>query len=171
MRSVSGKPSKRRLFGKSFWILSFVAVAVSVWAGLPGEGLRFVREVSFPDRVLIDTPQGGVEVVRYSFVTPAAAGTDEYKEALKVHREMVHGRMVRLAVREEARDADGNLLGFVYALDKQREREINVSAELVRQGLLKVVPGEYEGNAPAMELLAAQDEAKEEEKGIWRKKK
>jgi len=91
------------------------------------------------------------------------------KEASLKNKELVEGKMVRLAKDITDRDKYGRLLRYVYAEGPEGNRGINdvfINLELVKQGYASVYT--YPPDVKYNELfLAAEKEARELNRGLW----
>lgn len=106
----------------------------------------------------VDTP----EVGRY-LADPAPLAA----EATERNRALVEGKRVRLALGSTPVDAYGRIVARVWAVaDGDGEKETDVEAVLVREGLGKAV--KFEREAPDYdELKAAETQARENKAGMW----
>ncbi len=102
------------------------------------------------------------EHVRYiGMDTPEMRPVEPWAEAAtEANRELVEGEMLRLETDVQLRDRYGRLLAYVYVGD------LFVNERLVRDGYAHAVS--YPPNvAHQEELVAAQREAREADRGLW----
>lgn len=102
--------------------------------------------------------------MRYVGITAPETGEPFEKEAEEENKKLVMGKKATLEYDSENYRSDkfGRILAYVIVEKK------NVSVELARKGLAKVVI--YEKRKPwkyQVELLKAQNEAKKYKRGIW----
>ena len=103
----------------------------------------------------------------YGFVVeeplPPTASPEE--QALKVVRELLEKQHVRLEFDSSPRDDDFTTLAYVFLFDKNKNQEIFVNAEILRQGFanLSIHPPntKYENK-----LRTAYQEAREQKRGL-----
>lgn len=101
-------------------------------------------------------------IVRYLGITAPETGEPLEEEATEANEKLTKNKTVKLEYESYTGDKFGRLLAYVFVKNK------NVSLELVKKGLAKVVilqkrkPSIYQD-----QLLKAQDEAKQKKLGIW----
>jgi len=117
--------------------------------------------------------------VRYVGINTAERKEKEYGEAAELNRKLTEGKTVRLEYDAYKDDKFGRILAYVWVtpdpsvktLSQVNDKgEINLSIELVRQGLADVAI--YEKRRPLIyqqQLLEAKALAQKEKLGIWSK--
>lgn len=101
-------------------------------------------------------------IVRYQGITAPERGEPFYDQATQTNKALVEGKKVKLEYDAYTSDKFGRVLAYVI-VDKT-----NVSIELVRRGLAKVVILQDRRKLIYQDkLLNAQDEAKQKKQGIW----
>lgn len=174
-------------------IIAVLVLIITFFAGFAGSQLGgFPKNTTTPntntetqtpsvDRVIDgDSNQlTGSKTLRYVGMSTPEKNEKYYEEAKEFNRRLVEGKMVRLEFDKYVSDRFGRELAYVWVMPDpdinilttpNQDGEINVSIELVRQGLAKVVI--YEKRAKLLyqdELLEAEKQAKTEKLGIWSK--
>ena len=103
-------------------------------------------------------------IVRYVGITAPENNEPFEKESTDENRKLVEGKTVNLEYDNYKADKFGRILAYVFVDGK------NVSVELARKGFAQVVI--YQHKKPWIyqdQLLKAQEEAKENKRGIWSK--
>ena len=103
-------------------------------------------------------------IVRYVGITAPENNEPFEKESTEENRKLVEGKTVSLEYDNYKADKFGRILAYVIVDGK------NVSIELARKGLAQVVI--YQHKKPFIyqdQLLKAQEEAKKNRRGFWRK--
>lgn len=112
-----------------------------------GEMLRYIG---------IDTPESRVRLEGQWVYDPRPYA----EEAIDFNRELVEGKPIRLEFDVQKRDKYNRLLAYVYADDKM------VNLEMLKQGYAMIYT--YPPNVRYVdEFLKAQQEARENKKGLW----
>lgn len=100
--------------------------------------------------------------VRYQGITAPERGEKFYDEVNETNKKLTEGKKIKLEYDAYTSDEFGRVLAYVIVGDK------NVSIELVRQGLAKVVILQNRRKLIYQdELLKAQGEAKKNNRGVW----
>ncbi len=125
---------------------------------LPKDGM--VKRVIDGDTIEL---QDGV-IIRYEGMNTPEKGEPFNVEATKENQKLVEGKKIKLEYDAYTSDKFGRVLAYVIVGDK------NISIELVKQGLAKVVILQDRRKLIYQDqLLKAQDEAKQKKLGIWSK--
>jgi micrococcal nuclease len=147
---------RRDTFERAWGGQPFARASAELRAGrvLQVTGIDTIR-VALGDRTE-DVRYRGIETRPTNVLTTGASGGA--RVAIALARRLVDGKMVRLEVDGEERDAEGRLLAWVWSGD------LLVNAEIVRQGHARVrtPAGRHEDV-----LLSAQREAQRAYRGIW----
>ncbi len=169
----------------SRWQTVLLALLVAVLAGCEVETAGTESDAAVPeglqpaevvrvvdgDTIVVDV-NGREERVRYigidtpETVRPGTPVECFGKEASAANEELVEGEMVYLEKDVSETDRFGRLLRYVYVDDPASDELLFVNLELVEQGYAQVStfpPDVRYENA----LLAAQQAAREEQRGLW----
>ena len=101
-------------------------------------------------------------VLRYTGVTAPEEGEPFGEEATKLNKELVEGKEIKLEYDNYTSDKFGRILAYAIV------DGVNVSIELVRKGMAELVI--YQKRKPfiyQVQLLEAQEQAKQKKIGIW----
>lgn len=101
-------------------------------------------------------------VLRYVGMTAPETGEPFEKEATEANRELVEGKEIKLEYDNYTSDKFGRILAYPIVDGK------NISIELVRKGMAELVI--YQKRKPfiyQVQLLEAQEQAKNKKIGIW----
>ncbi len=134
------------------------------WPGFPKYDITTALVTHVIDGDTIEI-KGGQDVRYIGIDTPEtgnshSSGECFAEEATAKNREFVGGKRVRLVRGLENKDKYGRLLRYIYV------DEIMFNAELVRLGYAEAYP--YPPNVRYMEMFSElEQEAKEEERGLW----
>ena len=102
-------------------------------------------------------------VLRYTGVTAPEEGEDFAEEATKLNQSLVEGKEIKLEYDNYTSDKFGRVLAYPIINNK------NICIELVRKGMAELVI--YQKRKPfiyQVQLLEAQEEAKQQKSGIWK---
>ena len=105
-------------------------------------------------------------VLRYVGITAPEEGESFAEEATKLNKELVEGKEIKLEYDNYTSDKFGRILAYAIVNGK------NVSVELVRKGMAELVI--YQKRKPfiyQVQLLEAQEQAKQQKLGIWKTEK
>lgn len=105
-------------------------------------------------------------VLRYVGMTAPETGEPFEKEATEANRNLVEGKEIKLEYDNYTSDKFGRVLAYPIVDGK------NVSIELVRKGMAELVI--YQKRKPfiyQVQLLEAQEQAKQQKLGIWKTEK
>ncbi len=129
--------------------------------GIPdGAELAHVIRVLDGGTIVVDL-HGTEEIVRYILLDPPQQDEFLYNEAAKLNQLILGNRPIYLLRDVSDRDDQGRLLRYVYSEDS-----VLVNAEIVRQGMAKVVMSSTDTRfQPLME--EAEREAEESGVGLW----
>ncbi len=87
-------------------------------------------------------------------------------EAAARNRELLEGKMVRVSLGDPPMDAYGRVIARLYVPGKDQTPEVDVEAQLLREGLARVLPlGQRAAELDA--LHAAEEEARTKKSGLW----
>jgi micrococcal nuclease len=164
----------RRFALAAVWLALLALVAVRIWTGdattaAPAplsEGLYSVTRVVDGDTLIV----AGEQTIRLMGVNTPETVKPDYPvepwgpEASEFTRQFLANGEVRLQFDRERVDRYGRLLAYVWV----GERMLN--EELVRAGLATFEPQYHYAEAMKRRLRAAQDEARQAERGIWSSK-
>ncbi len=103
-------------------------------------------------------------VLRYVGMTAPETGEPFEKESTEANRNLVEGKEIKLEYDNYTSDKFGRILAYPIIDGK------NISIELVRKGMAELVI--YQKRKPfihQVQLLEAQEEAKQNKIGIWKK--
>lgn len=115
-----------------------------------------VKEVIDGQTIIIESD----EIVRYIGVESPKRGEKFFEESKDFNRLLVERKRVKLEFDIQGRDADGNLLAYVFA------EGFLVNAEIIKQGYARFVPQTQ--NTKYQDLLAGlQSQAIGSRRGIW----
>lgn len=124
---------------------------------LPKEGV--VQRVIDGDTIVLENGS----TIRYVGITTPERNESFWQEATNENKKLVEGKKVKLEYDAYTSDKFGRVLAYVIVDNK------NISIELVKKGLAKVVIMEKRRELIHQEeLLKAQEEAKEKKLGIWK---
>ncbi len=101
-------------------------------------------------------------ILRYVGMTAPETGELFEKEATELNRELVEGKEIKLEYDNYKSDNFGRILAYPIINNK------NISVELVRKGMAELVI--YQKRKPfiyQVQLLEAQEQAKQKKLGIW----
>lgn len=175
-------------------IIATLALALTLAAGTQLSGINKSKSSSKPNSITITQTQtkkveriidGDTIVltgeIHLRYVGMSAPETKEsyHDEATELNRKLAEGKRVRLEFDKYTTDRFGRELAYVFVKPDSKihiltapnqKGEINVPIELVRQGLAKVEV--YEKRAKLIyqdQLHEAEQKAKKERRGIWKK--
>lgn len=103
-------------------------------------------------------------VLRYTAITAPEEGESFAEEATELNKELVEGKEVKLEYDNYTSDKFGRVLAYPIIDNK------NICIELVRKGMAELVI--YQKRKPfihQVQLLEAQEQAKQKKLGIWKK--
>ena len=101
-------------------------------------------------------------VLRYTAITAPEEGEDFAKEATELNQQLVEGKEIKLEYDNYTSDKFGRILAYPIV------NGTNISVELVRKGMAELVI--YQKRKPfihQVQLLEAQEQAKQKKIGIW----
>jgi micrococcal nuclease len=102
-------------------------------------------------------------VLRYTAITAPEEGEDFAEEATKLNKELAEGKEIKLEYDNYTSDKFGRILAYPIIDNK------NICVELVRKGMAELVI--YQKRKPfiyQVQLLEAQEQAKQKKLGIWK---
>ena len=102
-------------------------------------------------------------ILRYVGITAPEEGEDFAEEATKLNQSLVEGKEIKLEYDNYKSDKFGRVLAYPIINDK------NICIELVRKGMAEIVI--YQKRKPfihQVQLLEAQEQAKQKKLGIWK---
>jgi micrococcal nuclease len=160
MKNVVKSPSMSRLTAVLFFIVTIIFINSSY-------GKEYVvKKVIDGDTIQLESG----ETVRYIGIDAPElyikeGGSEFYaKEAARFNKKLVFLKKVKLEFDDERQDSHGRMLAYVFV------KNTFVNAELVRQGYAKVMV-----KPPNIKykdvLLAQQQKAIDEDRGLWQEKK
>jgi len=160
MKNVVKSPCMSRLTAVLFFVLTIIFINSSY-------GKEYVvKKVIDGDTIQLESG----ETVRYIGIDAPElyikeGGSEFYaKEAARFNKKLVFLKKVKLEFDDERQDSHGRMLAYVFV------KNTFVNAELVRQGYAKVMVKPPNTKYKDV-LLAQQQKAIDEDRGLWQEKK